>query len=64
MVQEVSTFWSLIVVAGFLGWIGSVISFIFRAIDENDHLINRRAIFWGSLTILFYALWVIGLVNA
>lgn len=64
MESEISTFWSIIVELGFFGWIGSTIAFIFRGIDENDHLVKRKALFWGVSIVVFYALWIIGLNNA
>lgn len=64
MDYEVSTFWSLIVVLGFFGWIGSTIALIFKGIDDNSRLVKRKALFWGIMIVACYALWVAGLVNA
>ena len=64
MENEISTFWSVIVEIGFVGWLGCAVGFIFRAIDEENRLHPRRAAVWGGLIVFFYALWVVGLVKA
>ncbi len=64
MDYEISTFWSLIVVFGFFGWIGSTVGLIFRGIDDNNRLVKRKALFWGIMIVVCYALWVTGLMNA
>ncbi|MBN1550887.1 hypothetical protein JW979_05445 [bacterium] len=64
MDYEVSTFWSLVVEIGFFGWIGSTIAFIFKGFDDKENLNKKRALFWGLMIVLFYAIWVTGLVNA
>jgi hypothetical protein len=64
MEHEISTLWSLIVEIGFFGWIGCTIAFIFKAFDENDHLVKKQALFWGIMIVIFYGLWVTGLHNA
>lgn len=64
MPYEISTFWSIVVEIGFFGWIASAFAFIFKAIDEENHLNKRNAAIWGGLIVLFYAIWVTGLVNA
>jgi len=64
MENEISTFWSVIVEIGFLGWLGSAVAFIFRAIDDDNNLKKRQAALWGTLIALFWALWIIGLNKA
>jgi hypothetical protein len=64
MDYEISTFWSILVEIGFFGWIGSTIALIFRGFDEDNNLNKKKALFWGVLIVIFYALWVAGLVNA
>ncbi|MBN1356825.1 hypothetical protein JXA40_11235 [bacterium] len=64
MDYEISTFWSVVVEIGFFGWIGSTIAFIFKGFDDQNNLVKNKAFFWGVLIVMFYALWVAGLVNA
>lgn len=51
-------FWSILVEVGFLGWVGSVIGIIISSSE------NRKMIRWGGLAVLFFGLWVIGMVYA
>jgi hypothetical protein len=62
--KDPSTFWSIILIIGFFGWIGSVFAFIFKAIDENDRLIKKKALFWYVIFVICYALWIIGMRQA
>ena len=63
-VEDISTFWSVIVEIGFLGWVGCTIAFIFKAIDENNRLVKKNAALFGILIVIFYALFVAGLLKA
>ena len=58
--------WSVAVVLGFLGWIGSVLGFIFAAFrkDRVDQKRFRRKVIWLSLVLAFGALWFAGMVMA
>jgi len=58
-------FWSMMVVLGFLGWASGVLIFIwcgFRA--GSTQVILKKGIVWGSVIVVFYALWIIGMANA
>jgi hypothetical protein len=56
--------WAAVVEIGFLGWIGATIGFIFRAISKENKFVGKKALFWGVLMGVFYALWIVGLVKA
>ncbi len=59
------TSWSIVVVIGFLGWVSAVLIFIWRAFYEGSVKIKLKpGLFWGSVVILFYALWIIGMMRA
>lgn len=60
----INQFWAVICEAGFLGWVGCTIGFIFRAFGPGDVFYGRRAAFWGFLIIVFYALWVLAMMKA
>jgi hypothetical protein len=64
MARDISTFWSIMVEIGFLGWIGCTITFIFQALTEDNKLVKDKALFWGIMIVIFYAIWVAGLKNA
>ena len=61
-----STLWSIIVVIGFLGWIGSAIGFIMLACkgDREVRLFGSRGVTWVSLALIFFALWLVGMMKA
>lgn len=61
-----STLWSIIVEIGFLGWIGSAISFIMFACkgDRKVRLLAPQAVAWAGIGILFFALWIVGMMKA
>lgn len=56
--------WSAVVVIAFLGWLASLFGFIRRALTPEAKLITPKAIFWGGLVVVFWAGWIIGLLNA
>lgn len=64
MEHDISTFWSVVVEIGFIGWVSSTIAFIFKGIDKQNHLVKKNAVIFGILIVVFYALFVAGLVNA
>lgn len=61
-----STLWSIIVEIGFLGWIGSVIGFIMFACkgDRKVKLSVSQGVAWASLALIFFALWIVGMMKA
>ena len=56
--------WAAVVEIGFLGWVGSAVGFIFRALDREGKFIGRKALFWGCTLAVFYTLWIIGMLSA
>ena len=61
MEHEVSLIGSLMVQIGFFGWIGSTIGLIFKGFTDENELNSRKALFWGVLIVVFYAIWITGL---
>lgn len=59
-----NTPWAVVVLAGFLGWIGCTIGFIFGAFEKQGRFNNKRALKWGALVVVCYALWIVGMMNA
>ena len=56
--------WSIICEIGFLGWIGCSIAFILRVFSGDKGFNPRRAFFWGAFIVVFYAVWIVGMLNA
>ena len=59
-----NVFWSILLEIGFIGWIGCAIGFIFRVFTGEKGFDGRRALLWGGLIIIFYALWIVGMMRA
>lgn len=57
-------FWSLILILGLFGWIFSSFMLMFRAFPEKDVFSPVPGIRWGGALIAFFAVWVIGMLNA
>ncbi len=59
-----SALWSLVALLGLALWIGSGFAFAYRAIDGDDRLRPRPALFWGGAILLGLAVWLAGLALA
>ncbi len=61
-----NVFWTLILEVGFIGWIGSVIGFLMLGLSggQTARLRSGAAIFWGIMVIIFYAMWIVGMMQA
>ncbi|MFA6056298.1 MAG: hypothetical protein WC769_13095 [Thermodesulfovibrionales bacterium] len=56
--------WSVLVEAGFFGWIASIIFLIFKGIDDTGKTRGRFALY-GALSFIFsFAIWVVSLLKA
>jgi hypothetical protein len=56
--------WSIITLIGLFGWISSALLFLFKAFPERGLFIARPARLWGALLLAFYAVWIVGMLNA
>jgi hypothetical protein len=59
-----NVFWTVLLEIGFLGWLGCSVIFILRVFAGSRGLHVRQALVWGVLVILFYALWIVGMLRA
>ncbi|MFH2013090.1 MAG: hypothetical protein ABIJ37_10375 [Pseudomonadota bacterium] len=57
-------FWSIVLEIGFIGWIGCVIGYIFRVFTGEKGFNGKRALFWGGFIIIFYSMWIVGMMRA
>lgn len=58
-----SSFWSAVVVIGFLGWIGSLIGLITVAFRPGGDR-RGKSILWLGSSLLCFILWLVGMTNA
>jgi len=61
MEHEVSMLGSMLVMIGFLGWIGCTVGLIFKGFTKDNELITKNAFIWGLLLVVFYGIWITGL---
>lgn len=55
---------AFLTVVSFLGWVIATIFFIFKAFNEKGEFFAKKAIKIGIIIIIFYAFWIIGMLNA
>lgn len=56
--------WSVILLIGLYGWIGSTLVFIFRAFPGQGLFEARPARIWGACVLVSFSVWILGLLNA
>lgn len=57
-------FWSVVVEVGFFGWVGATIGFILQVFQGEKGFDGRRALRWGTLFLISYFLWIVGMLKA
>jgi len=64
--SDPDVFWSVVLEIGFLGWIGSMIAFIFTWRHSSKDRRKRlwRGYQWVVLAVGFFALWITGMFRA
>jgi hypothetical protein len=61
MVHEI---WSVILIAGLIGWIFSSIMLMLKAFPQRDAFVVSSGIRWGSAGVISFFIWVAGMLNA
>lgn len=61
---SVNEAWGFFVVIGFWGWVLCTVGFIVRGFPCRDVFSGGTARWWGSAVIVFYCIWVMGMMNA
>lgn len=56
-----NVFFALLALLGFAGWVGGALLFASRGLDREDRLIKPEAIRWGSLVVVGFVLFALGL---
>jgi len=64
--SEPDLFWTLILEVGFFGWIGSVIGLLMLGMTDGETLMfrPRPAILWGMMVVIFYIMWILGMMRS
>lgn len=56
--------WSLLLIVGLIGWLFSSIMLMLRAFPKKDVFVSSAAMKWGSVVLVSYFFWIIGMLNA
>jgi hypothetical protein len=56
--------WSVILIAGISGWIFSALMLMLKAFPVKDVFVASAGIRWGTIGIISFFIWIIGLLNA
>ena len=56
--------WSVVLIAGLIGWIISCIMLMFRAFPQKDVFIASSGVRWGSAAVVSFFIWIVGMLNA
>jgi hypothetical protein len=54
----------LLTLVGVWGWIGSLLMFMFKAFPARGEFRTRQGLSWGSVAVLFFGLWIVGMLVA
>ncbi|WDT76238.1 MAG: hypothetical protein MPW16_03280 [Candidatus Manganitrophus sp.] len=58
------TGWSIVLEIGFWGWVAGVLLFIMTGFNVENRVIPKRGLLLGGWIVFFYALWIVGMMNA
>jgi len=56
--------WALVCQFGLWGWIAATVGFITAAFPTRDQFAIRPAAIWGGAFLIFFLLWLAGMVLA
>lgn len=56
--------WAIITLFSLAGWISSVLVFIFKVFPERGVFDQKQARTWGSVVLVFYSTWIVGMFMA
>ena len=56
--------WSVILIAGLIGWIFSCIMLMLKAFPIKDVFVASAGIRWGSAGAISFFVWIVGMLNA
>ena len=65
-IRDPDIFWSIALLIGLLGWIGSIMALIisrFRIVANNG-IFNFFTFKWGILWVVFFVIWIVGMIKA
>jgi len=57
-------FWSIVLEIGFFGWVGATVGFIMQVFQGEKGFVTKRALGWGTLFLISYFIWILGMLKA
>lgn len=62
--ERPKTLWTLVLLVGWIAWTLGAFAFAQRALDEEDRVLAKPARLWGTVVVVGFGLFVIGLALA
>ena len=59
-----SVFWTVVLLLGFAAWVAGAFVFVARAIDADDRIVGKQARVWGTVVVVGFGLFVLGMALA
>jgi hypothetical protein len=56
--------WALLCEIGFWCWVLSITGLLCLTFTRENHLDKKNALLWGTLSAIFFALWIFGMTRA
>lgn len=56
--------WALLTLLGLYGWILSTVAFILKSFPPNGGFISEKGIKYGTFIVVFFSIWIIGMLKA
>jgi hypothetical protein len=57
------TFWAILTEAGFFGWVACTVLFLIKGVTPTAGLKTRPAFIYSTAFLLFYTIWILGMLN-
>jgi len=55
--------WSVILITGLIGWLFSSIMLMLKAFPQKDVFVVSSGVRWGSVAVISFLVWIVGLLN-
>lgn len=62
--RDPSVLWAFVALFGLVGWVAGALLFSLRGLDEEDRIVAKEARRWGTMFVVGFGLFVLGLLLA
>ena len=56
--------WGVVSQVGFWGWVSCSVGLILRSFPRRETFLASRGLAWGTGLVLFFVVWVVGMLKA